>query len=184
MLFLDRLIESARNSYKRRSFIDSDLEKEMTFFNPSDHLAPPSALSRKRSQFFSKPPRQDVDDFLSSDLEVSFASTVSLHSPPRRNAALPQEKPSPAESMDISPAPGRPRAYTSGARLFGSNIGNTLDPSHHVASKSSKVPLIQLNDKHTQRSGLPLTWTQQSASPNPLKSQVSSSIGRERSIGG
>lgn len=172
MLFLDRLIESARSSYKHRSFIDSDLETEMSFFNPSDHLAP-SALSRKRSQFFSKPPRQDVDDFLSSDLEVSFASTVSLHSPPRRNAALPQEKPSPAESMDISPAPGRPRAYTSGARLFGSNIGNTLDPSPHVASKSSKVPSIQLNGKHTQRSGLSLTWTQQSASLNPLKSQVS-----------
>ena len=173
MLFLDRLIETARTSYKRCSFIDSDLETEMSFFNPSDHLAPPSALSRKRSQFFSKPPRQDVDDFLSSDLEVSFASTVSLHSPPRRNAALPEEKPSPAESMDISPAPGRPRAYTSGARLFGSNIGNTLDPSPHVASKSSKVPSIQLNGKHTQRSGLPLTWTQVSASPNPLESQVS-----------
>ena len=172
MLFLDRLIETARTSYKRCSFIDSDLETEMSFFNPSDHLAPPSALSRKRSQFFSKPPREDVDDFLSSDLEVSFASTVSLHSPPRRNAALPEEKPSPAESMDISPAPGRPRAYTSGARLFGSNIGNTLDPSH-VVSKSSKVPSIHLNGKHAQRSGMPLTWTQQSPALNPLESQVS-----------
>lgn len=167
MLFLDRLIESARSSYKCRSFVDSDLEQEMSFFNPPSHLAPPSALSRKRSQLFSKPPREDIDDFLSSDLEVSFASTVSLHSPPRRTAALPQEKPNLPESMDISPAPGRPRAYTSAARLFGSNIGNTLDPTPHLASKSSS---IHLNDK---RSAFPHDWIQQSASTIPLESQVS-----------
>ncbi|KAK2460607.1 hypothetical protein APHAL10511_007077 [Amanita phalloides] len=162
MLFLDRLIESTKSSYQNFSFIDTDLEEEMSFFNPSStYLVPPSAPSRKRSQRFSRPPREDVDDFLSSDLEVSFASTVSLHSPPRRNTALPQDKPSFVEPMDISPAPMRPRAYTSAARLFGSNIGNTLDPSPHVSSKPPKVPSIHLNGKSTQRSGLPLEWIQQ-----------------------
>ncbi|KAF8626305.1 hypothetical protein AX15_004975 [Amanita polypyramis BW_CC] len=170
MSFLDRLIESTRSSYKHRSFGDSDLAQEMAFFNPSsNHLAPPPAPSRKRNLRLPKPPREDVDDFLSSDLEASFASTVSLHSPPRRDAALPQEKSNFTESMDISPASTRPRAYTGGARLFGNNIGNTLDPSLHLVSKPPKFSSSQSNGKRVQRSALPLEWMQQSVSPNHLE---------------
>ncbi|KIL68578.1 hypothetical protein M378DRAFT_71427 [Amanita muscaria Koide BX008] len=172
MSFLDRLIESARSSYKVRPFIDLDLEQEMAFFNPSStHLAPPPAPSRKRSQRFSKPLREEVDAFLSSDLEVSFASNVSLNSPSRDNVFLPQDNSSCIEPMDISPLPTRPRAYTSGARLFGNNIGNTLDLSPQPASKSSNLPSTQANGKRTQRSALPLEWMLQPASPNPLEAQ-------------
>ncbi|KAG5354211.1 M-phase inducer phosphatase [Termitomyces sp. J132] len=125
-------------------------------------LAPPAAPSRKRSE--RSIPRQDIDDFLSSDLEVSFASTVSIHSPPRKAACLAPEEDY-AEPMDISPAPppksalktgARPRAFTSGARLFGNDLSNggeglmpspSIDPSPSVKSS-----------RKTQRSALPNEW--------------------------
>ncbi|PFH52435.1 hypothetical protein AMATHDRAFT_140236 [Amanita thiersii Skay4041] len=178
MSFLDRLIASTQVSYKDYSFIDYD--EEMAFFNPSQgqYLAPPSAPSRKRSQRFSKLPGEDADDFLSSDLEVSFASTVSLHSPPRPNLVLPHEH---AEAMDISPAPStakakiqsRPRAFTSGARLFGNSIGNTLEPNSQPVPSSGQLQTTHSGAKRTQRSGLPLEWIHQSRSPNPLEAQPS-----------
>ncbi|KAG6874084.1 hypothetical protein C0995_006941 [Termitomyces sp. Mi166 len=130
----------------------------------SPFLSPPAAPSRKRSE---RPiQRQDIDDFLSSDLEVSFASTVSIHSPPRKPASLAPEEDY-AEPMDISPAPppkpalkagARPRAFTSSARLFGndlSNGGGGLMPSPSI-DLSPSVKSSSL--KKIQRSALPTEW--------------------------
>ncbi|KAF8638858.1 hypothetical protein AX17_001914 [Amanita inopinata Kibby_2008] len=138
----------------------------MAFFNPSplQRLAPPPAPSRKRSQRLLKPTCEDADEFLSSDLEVSFASSVSLHSPPCQTILLPSEGSNYAEPMDISPAPSkpqsRPRALTSSARLFGNNIGNTLDPNPQPSVNNSKLQTSHSGAKRTQRSALPLEWMQ------------------------
>ncbi|KAG6885992.1 hypothetical protein C0993_006108 [Termitomyces sp. T159_Od127] len=136
----------------------------LTRTSSSNFLAPPAAPFRKLGGRSTR--QQDIDDFLSSDLEVSFASTVSIHSPPRKHTSLAPEEDY-AEPMDISPAPlpkpslkagARPRAFTSGARLFGNDLSNghqglmpspLIDPSPSVKSSASKK---------TQRSVLPTEW--------------------------
>src|ERR1700749_1831131 len=78
---------------KQKRYPEFNLDPDdMAFFAPSitstQYLtAPPPAPSRKRSQRLQRP-RDDVDEFLSSDLELSFASTMSLHSPPHEPIAL------------------------------------------------------------------------------------------------
>ncbi|KIL56533.1 hypothetical protein M378DRAFT_172609 [Amanita muscaria Koide BX008] len=64
-----------------------------------------TTFAHKRSQRFSKPLREEVNAFLSSDLEVSFASTMSLNSPLRDNVFSPQDN---SSCIDISPLPTRP----------------------------------------------------------------------------
>ncbi|KDR81820.1 hypothetical protein GALMADRAFT_221686 [Galerina marginata CBS 339.88] len=131
-------------------------------------LNPPLAPSRKKSQRFLLAHNNAHDvDFLSSDLEISFASNVSLNSPPHEQASLPA---SDCEPMDISPAPApkhislglnmsgqRPRAFTSGARLFGSDISNNngLMPSPAMGDTSKAT---QSGTKKIQRSALPFEW--------------------------
>ncbi|KIJ68949.1 hypothetical protein HYDPIDRAFT_80433 [Hydnomerulius pinastri MD-312] len=142
----------------------------MTFFSTlssasSQYLAP-LAPSRKRSQYLK--PRDDVDEFLSSDLELSFASTMSLNSPPREYVNLTHESIQ-DDAMDISPAPSkiahenertskpmRPRAYTSAARMFGQDMsnGNISNDSASIDAKSG----TQSGSKRTQRSALPMEW--------------------------
>ncbi|KAJ3779374.1 hypothetical protein FB446DRAFT_776710 [Lentinula raphanica] len=126
-------------------------------------LSAPVALVRRRADTVVRP-RDDVDEFLSSDLEISFASTVSLNSPPKDPIALTPEYEY-AEPMDISPAPppklnmqkGRPRAFTSGARLFGNDMSNCLNnvpalqPSPSIRGGSNSA-------KRIQRSALPTEW--------------------------
>lgn len=115
--------------------------------------------------------RDEIDDFLSSDLEHSFASTVSLHSPPHEPIILTPDTEY-AEPMDISPAPapkpaasrfssqqpGRPRAFTSAARLFGSDISNGLAPSPAIGPSPTVKPAGSVQTKKTQRSALPNEW--------------------------
>ncbi|KAJ7109215.1 hypothetical protein C8R44DRAFT_635087 [Mycena epipterygia] len=104
----------------------------------------------------------DVDD-LSSDLELSFASNVSLNSPPRDPVALTPESEYP-KPMDISPAPPappirpymRPRAFTSGPRMFGHDRSN--ESIHAGPPPSLKSGSTQSSGKRTQRSALPLEW--------------------------
>ncbi|CAA7265410.1 unnamed protein product [Cyclocybe aegerita] len=73
--------------------------------------------------------------------------------------------------MDISPAPAarsaskplRPRAFTSGARLFGSdlsNSANSLLPSPHMdaVAAAAKAPVATQSSKRIQRSALPSEW--------------------------
>jgi M-phase inducer tyrosine phosphatase len=90
------------------------------------------------------------------------------------------------EPMDISPAaplkpvhlgegagmkPSRPRAFTSGARLFGADISNSsnggsnsknLMPSPSLAVDAS-LNSVRSNSKKIQRSALPTEWL---AAPN------------------
>ncbi|CCM06029.1 uncharacterized protein FIBRA_08274 [Fibroporia radiculosa] len=142
-------------------------------------LAVPPAPSRKLSQRMATV-RNELDDFLSSDLdadlELSFASTMSLNSPPRNPADLTPENENPNHvPMDISPAPprivvstsqvsafakpltGRPRAFTSGARLFGRDVSNDTSS---VASFQSSAKSTGTGGaaKRLQRSALPLEW--------------------------
>lgn len=145
----------------------------MGFFAPassSQFLLPPSAPTRKRSQRSIRT-RDEIDDFLSSDLEHSFASTVSLHSPPHEPIAFTPDTEY-AEPMDISPAPApkpatsrfsskqaaRPRAFTSAARLFGSDISNGLMASPAIDPSPTVKPAGSVQTKKTQRSALPNEW--------------------------
>ena len=176
-MFLDRLIES-RQPRKRQRRDCNNLTSEMAFFGPSSSsqfLQPPPAPLRKKNHVAL---RDEVDEFLSSDLEVSFASSVSLHSPPHEPTSLTPDH-GYAEPMDISPAPApnpaisklplekssgnlsvkpypRPRAFTSAARLFGNDISNGLMPSPTLVQESKPIGSVQ--SKKTQRSALPTEW--------------------------
>jgi M-phase inducer tyrosine phosphatase len=151
----------------------------MSFFSrtSSQPLKLPSALAHKRSQHL---PRREVEDFSASDLEISFASTVSLNSPQKDSVPLTPDRDY-AEPMDISPAPlptnplndpgrqkssSRPRAYTSGARLFGNDLSNNSS-SHLPSTQNVSVPFNKADpsntstcaaDKRIQRSALPAEW--------------------------
>jgi len=184
MPFLDHLIATTSNgSYKKQKRIHpTDLSDDMSFFTATSNnqfLNPLLAPSRKKSQRF----LQTNDEF-TSDLEISFASNVSLNSPPRDHLTLPD-----CEPMDISPAPvpkhipsglnmkepskpQRPRAFTSGARLFGndlSNNSNPLLPSPQLVGESSRAAgATQSNSKRIQRSALPTEWLASShEAPSP-----------------
>ncbi|KAK0459559.1 uncharacterized protein EV420DRAFT_273637 [Desarmillaria tabescens] len=123
-----------------------------------------STFSRKRSN--ATPERHDDDEeYLSSDLELSFASTVSLNSPPKEPVALMPESEY-GVPMDISPAPPkfqptkaatRPRAFTSAAstRVFGSDVSNCTDQTSSQRGPSSST---HSGSKRTQRSALPMEW--------------------------
>ncbi len=114
-------------------------------------------LSRKR-QATSKPKELSLEDAFASDLESSFASTVSLNSPTEPDYGIP---------MDISPLPiaktasvkpsTRPRAFTSAARLFGNDVSNQ-DESLGSQRGRSGSGSSQSNSKRTQRSTLPMEW--------------------------
>jgi M-phase inducer tyrosine phosphatase len=158
---------------------------EMAFFAQSSSstqfLSAPPVLSNMASMHHQHP-RDDVDDFLSSDLELSFASTVSLNSPPRHTMSLITANEE-CEPMDISPAPPlksvftrppaevqapkplRPRAFTSAARTFGADLANRLTPSPSE-SKSNSIS----QQKRTQRAALPLEWMAVVKSSAPTKS--------------
>ncbi|KAF8188375.1 hypothetical protein BJ912DRAFT_1022506 [Pholiota molesta] len=146
--FLDYLIERTTKTKshhkKQKRFHSAGSPTEMSFFGThSNNFLAPSFPSRKKSQRF----RDDVEEFLPDDLELSFASNVSLNSPPRELISLTA---SDCEPMDISPAPvkahakQRPRAYTGGSRLFGSDISNNnknpLLPSPNMAGQAITKP--------------------------------------------
>ncbi|KAI6045442.1 hypothetical protein EDC04DRAFT_3054445 [Pisolithus marmoratus] len=154
---------------------------DMTIFpalssTTSRYLVAPLGPSRKRSQQLMKV-RDDVDEFVSSDLELSFASTMSLNSPSRDYVDVGHESMH-GEPMDISPVPPkaaqkenergsrpitRPRAFTSGARMFGQDASNNcLNDTASLNTKSG----TNSGAKRTQRSALPVEWL---ASTQPLK---------------
>ncbi|KAI0048544.1 hypothetical protein FA95DRAFT_1490667 [Auriscalpium vulgare] len=144
------------------------------FFAPSStnvssrFLVPPAAPVRKVSQRVNGALHDDLDDFLSSDLELSFASTMSLHSPSQDAASEENVVP-----MDISPEPvrpppampnatnnrlkavSRPRAFTSSARLFGRDLSNDSSASSQLAAPSKAD---STRSKRIQRSALPMEW--------------------------
>ncbi|KAF9264735.1 hypothetical protein L218DRAFT_861968 [Marasmius fiardii PR-910] len=130
----------------------------------ANFLAAPSFFNRKRSSSHSQQPPDEVDDFLSSDLELSFASSVSINSPSDDIARTPDSEY--AEPMDISPLPHkktvqqplaqtRPRAFTTAARLF-NDVSNqapaVLAPSPPIVDSTKS------GSKRTQRPTLPTQW--------------------------
>lgn len=155
--------ENRHKNKKQKRNPTSDFDMPL-FGQTSDRfLSAPVALVRRRADTVVRP-RDDVDEFLSSDLEISFASTVSLNSPPKDPIALTPEHEY-AEPMDISPAPllkpsmprGRPRAFTSGARLFGNDMSNCLN-SAPVLQPSPSIRGGSNSAKRIQRSALPTEW--------------------------
>lgn len=155
------------NKKRRRDHeYSSSRPKVMNFFSTissasSQYL---SAPIRKRSQQIK--PRDDLDEFLSSDLELSFASTMSLNSPSRDYVNITQDT-SQDDAMDISPLPPRkepvqfskpttrPRAYTSGARMFGQDLSNNSISNNSIPDSTSGT---QSGSKRTQRTALPAEW--------------------------
>jgi M-phase inducer tyrosine phosphatase len=171
-----KLSVSQHSSKKQKRNPNRNAPDDMAFFSrptPSatQFLPPMSAHLPKRSQPSTRL-RDDLDDFLSSDLELSFASTVSLHSPPRAYLDLAPESDF-TEPMDISPASPkpvfthppvkdkvnllktRPRAFTSAARMFGRDMSNAVAPTPQLPPppKTDSV-----NVKRIQRAALPMEW--------------------------
>ena len=167
MSLLKRFADSRPTHRRHRKYFQVDLDDEMGFFShpTSAHfLSAPHNPARKLSSASARP-RDDVDEFLSSDLELSFASTVSLNSPSHLDY----------EPMDISPVPFckvvtrpkndnmvskssmRPRAFTSAAiRGFGNDVSNGVSAPANSLMPQSKPDTIQT--KRIQRSALPSEW--------------------------
>ncbi|KAI0781333.1 hypothetical protein BD413DRAFT_600716 [Trametes elegans] len=155
-----------------------------TRFNPS-HLSVPAlfgskapkrdASVRSHTEDHYRAPSHDAD----VDLELSFASNMSLNSPVREPQPLTPESENPEHvPMDISPAPprmlepslpqptiqplqtkplvGRPRAATSAARLFGRDMSNGTDSTPQVPA--SKSGTGNSSGKRLQRAALPNEW--------------------------
>ena len=165
----------------------------------------PAAPSRKVSQRLMKPAAHtEMEEYLSSeadDLELSFASTMSLNSPPREslNLAPDCERENPDYApMDISPAVptriqapstrshepvdkqrafvGRPRALTTNARLFGRDVSNNTGHDSVTSLQSvAKSTGTNSASKRLQRAALPFEWMATGQSPN-VAAQVSCSF--------
>jgi M-phase inducer tyrosine phosphatase len=173
--------------------ISDDSDIDMSFFNAaaasaSRLLKVPPAPTRKRTQHTHDPQLQEqkdeMDNFLSSDLEISFASTMSISSPHRDASLPPSDMP---DAMDISPMPpmrtrvpanttnenadlssgsatfnksaSRARASTV-SRTFGNDVSNdslTLGPLSSATAKFSDKTTGS-TAKRTQRSTLPFEW--------------------------
>ncbi|KAI8998987.1 hypothetical protein BD414DRAFT_407128 [Trametes punicea] len=157
-------------------------------FNTS-HLPVPSFLTGKNAKR-DGPIRNEIQQFVDIrdpdlDLELSFASTMSLNSPVREPQLLTPENENPDHvPMDISPAPsrmlssaasqasfqppqpkpfvGRPRAATSAARLFGRDMSNGTDPTSQISVTKSSAGTN--SSKRLQRAALPTEWLSTSAS--------------------
>ena len=172
-MFFDNDVRPADDCKKRKRHELDDSFDAMASYSrstaPSMFLNPPPAPTRRPSQRLLRP-QNDLDDFLSSDLEASFASTMSLNSPPGplppanaritpRTTLLLNEYQCSPTAMDISPAPSRtifddfkgkiqtkPRSRTSGREL--GNFGATSANDSLMGSKSG-------SGKRHQRSAMP-----------------------------
>ncbi|KAJ3500976.1 hypothetical protein NMY22_g19077 [Coprinellus aureogranulatus] len=195
--FMDRLIDSVyrRRGHKRHrsSCNPTDTDSDgMAFFAPinsQQHLSAPPCLTRKRNEP-NLASRHEVDDYLDSDdLEASFASNVSLNSPPRRSAGLPD-----CDAMDISPMPppkskalsgykgaARPRALTANnSRLFGSDLSNSNNPAHPTTKSTDGTEAKKAGtttNRKLNRSALPTEWMAASEhEPEQVPTQPSSPV--------
>jgi hypothetical protein len=156
-----------------------------SFINTLHHmgfLQAPSALrltKRTKSSTLVQTPQDDLDEFLSSDLELSFASTMSLHSPPQPQHELAPES---SDAMDISPvrprhasaegehtaklarldvakATGRQRALTSSGRLFARDVTNESASRHPLEHSKSDPSAATTNVAlKVARPTLPTGW--------------------------
>ena len=140
----------------------------------SRFLQVPSLPTRKAS---SPVPNESFDD-ISDDLELSFASNMSLN-PTTEERDNHVASPVP---MDISPAPptrvapsnftARPRAFTSSARLFGRDVSNeNLRPPSSISSGTGTASVKKL-----QRAALPFEWMAPSRTEQTLDTTDSSQM--------
>ncbi|TFK54845.1 hypothetical protein OE88DRAFT_1623246 [Heliocybe sulcata] len=154
----------------------------MAFFNPpatsAQYRSASTLPSRNFRQSWPRTP-DDLDEFLSSDLELSFASTMSINSPVEQRKSLqPMESPVP---MDISPAPARPSSprdligkpligsvFSHDHRLFGRDRSNSELLRSPQAAKSGSMS----SSGHMQRPGLPSDWY----SPGPPQESHPASV--------
>lgn len=141
----------------------------------SRFLQVPSLPTRKAS---SPVPNESFHD-ISDDLELSFASNMSL------NPTTTEERDSHVASpvpMDISPAPPtrvappkfitRPRAFTSSDRLFGRDVSNeNLRPPSSISSGTGTT-----SGKKLQRAALPFEWMASSRPEQTLDATDSSQM--------
>ncbi|KAJ7506375.1 hypothetical protein B0H11DRAFT_2327458 [Mycena galericulata] len=135
------------------SFLEYSNNKHASFHSANAIPQCPSGAHPEAPRSTPTEPRED----LSSDLELSFA----LYSPPRKTAALTPESEYP-KPMDISPALGappvkphmRPRAFTSGSSMFGSDRSN--ESIHSCPPPSLQSDSTHSSGKLTQGSALPL----------------------------
>lgn len=213
-LFVDQVQEPLRPVKKQKRHphdlktrvLDQQFQRQtqMSLFGNTKfntHLSVPSLFGGKSST------KRDVlarnnnrlhgpDDDL--DLELSFASTMSLNSPARDSQPLTPEGENPDHvPMDISPAPprafqvpqppvqalnakpivGRPRAATSAARLFGRDMSNGYETSSVYSASSVSKSGTGSTAKRLQRSALPTEWfsSAQAQQDENMSSQVSRS---------
>lgn len=145
----------------------------------SRFLQVPSLPSRKGS---SPVPNGSFDD-ISDDLELSFASNMSLN--PTTTEERDNHVASPVP-MDISPAPAtrvappkfipRPRAFTSSARLFGRDVSNeNPQPPSSIPSGTGSGTT---SGKKLQRAALPFEWMAPSRQEHTLDTTESSQMVR------
>ncbi|KAH9923982.1 uncharacterized protein BXZ73DRAFT_50694 [Epithele typhae] len=147
------------------------------------HLVVPSFLTGKGIKRDAAPTRNQTNPDAELDLELSFASTMSLNSPPRDSRPLTPEAENPNYvPMDVSPAPsapslttgrkpamGRPRAATSAARLFGQDMSNDHNHDNVSVSSASKQVTGTSSGKRLQRAALPTEWF---ATPQPRSDEL------------
>lgn len=143
-------------------------------FKVSKHGAP--AHQSKHAVAYMPPKQHQLpryQDDLDDDLEASFASNMSLHSPPHTARPLPSEEESrDYVPMDISPAPQRVLAHasamdkhakpvasskTANQRSFGRDVSN-VGKIKESGGKTS-------GGKKLARSTLPLEWMQPAKQP-------------------
>ncbi|KZT09418.1 uncharacterized protein LAESUDRAFT_504084 [Laetiporus sulphureus 93-53] len=171
----------------------SHLPSSRTLSNMSV-LAPPPAPTRRFNLLAKSNTRNELDDFLTSevdvdlDLELSFASSMSLNSPVRDPLELADEEDmSTYTPMDVSPAlplavPStakpirqpvfiRPHAFTTNARLFGKDMSNNSASSVHSLGKSLDTSGV---GKPPQRPALPMEWTSPGHNERALENMPSS----------
>ena len=192
MPFMNRLLDSSARVSKRRTAHrysrSSGSPPPMSLFN--GFLGPSRKSRRESGQTITASNYNSNDVDLSSDLEASFASNVSLNSPPRRHMQLPD-----SDAMDISPMPpqriatlqppksSRPRALTAsgGSRLFGSDISNNSPsllpspnfPTHKKQASATLNKGSTAVKKNLARGGLPLEWMTAPKEPEHVVPEVS-----------
>ena len=213
-LFVDQVQEPLRPVKKQKKHphdlktrvLDQEFQRQaqMSLFGNSKfntHLSVPSLFGGKSSSkrdVLARTNNQLLGPDIDLDLELSFASTMSLNSPARDSQPLTPEDENPNHvPMDISPAPapprlfqvpqppvqalnakptvGRPRAATSAARLFGRDMSNGHETSSVYSASSVSKSGTGSTSKRLQRSALPTEWfsSEQPQQDENASSQVS-----------
>jgi M-phase inducer tyrosine phosphatase len=137
------------------------------------HLPLPAPTRLVRATHGMNGTQENLEDPLSSDLDLSFTSAMSLSSPSSGRAKLVEDVGKDVIPMDISPEPSRflhqsritggnsldkvtrSRAFTSSARLFGRDLSNEFPP---ILATASSCEQRTAATNRTQHLPPPLQW--------------------------